>query len=263
MTMIRHKEAIQESLRAPALSLAWLDGIVPGEAPPLVRPIATPALRFTTSATERMMRERRPEEWALRYRHGVEPAWRFAPDSERDSGLSPILRGTLIHGVLERIEEDREIGRVLGETIAGIDEPELEELLAPGTTYREALEEEIGRVVRGEEWRWYLEGQPFRELPFVHLAEPHSWRIGAFDLYRPVLPDATDPSPDAWIWVVDFKTHEIEAEAADSKAREYVLQAEVYREAAEALAGAGQPTELAAGVRVAFHFTHPNVAVET
>jgi ATP-dependent exoDNAse (exonuclease V) beta subunit len=262
MMIIRHIEPIQESLRAPRLSLAWLDGIVSGESPPLVRPIRTPALRFTTSATEQMMREERPREWELRYRHGVEPTWRFAPDPERDGALSPILRGTLIHGVLERIEEDMEIGRVLGETIAGIDAPELEELLAPGTTYREALEEEIGRVVRGEEWRWYLVGKPFRELRFVHLTAARTWRLGAFDLHRPALPGAVDPSPDAWTWVVDFKTHQIDADAADAKAREYRIQAGVYREAAEALGGVEQ-TGLGSGVRIAFHFTHPNVAVET
>lgn len=57
--------------------------------------------------------------------------------------------------------------------------------MAAGTRYREALESEIERVVQSEEWEWYTKGEHHRELPFVHLAGPRDWRIGAFDLYRP------------------------------------------------------------------------------
>ena len=153
------------------------------------------------------------------------------------------MRGTVIHGVLERIQETNELAAILEETIGGLDEPELEELMATGTEYRQELEQEIRRVIQSGEWAWYVQGEHHRELEFAHLAEPRDWRIGAFDLYRPGEEES---------WVVDFKTHRIEAGEVRKVAEEYAIQARVY-------AGAAALRSVAT---VRFHFTHPNLVVD-
>jgi len=266
VVIYRRAEPVQGTLQRPPVTLAWLDGIHAGPWPELVRPIPLPELNFMSSATELQMRERSPDEWALRYRHGVEPARRFAPKSVSVDGLPAAVRGNVIHGVLERIEEECELARILGETIAGLDAADLEERLAPDGEYRRQLEEEIAAVVRSDAWRWYVEGENYRELQFVHLVGPRAWRHGAFDLYRPV-PPAEAPSA---AWIIDFKTHQIEAAKAKEVAREYEVQVSVYREAAAAILGIAPGGSDGGGsgsrarvdeVRVALHFTHPNLAV--
>ncbi|MEN8145879.1 MAG: PD-(D/E)XK nuclease family protein, partial [Gemmatimonadota bacterium] len=223
--------------------------------PAIVSPIRVPIRSFSTSATEMRLRETNPDEWEKRYLHGIEPEWSFAPKGDRKGKLSPLLRGTLIHGVLERIELASELQDILDEAIGGIDAPELETVLASGSAYRAQLEAEIARVVQGADWKWYVEGENYRELSFVHLAGIREWRQGAFDLYRP--PRTGPPetrSRDEAAWVIDFKTHEIDQTQVENVAPEYEIQAHVYREAASQL---GPPE-----VRVALHFTHPNVFVE-
>ena len=305
----RSFSSVQTRLREPPVALWWLDGLEPGDAPALVRPVGVGRRSFVTSATEIRMKAADSREWELRYVHGVEPVWRFAPrasgeepgDSSpagRKEGTEaretdgaqpppPTVRGRIIHGVLERIEEEAEMARILDETLSGIDDADVEELLQPGNRYREALEREIRRVVRSPEWAWYVspphDAERHRELPFVHLIGPEEWRVGAFDLYRPARgggggagrepedggSEPTGPPPPASLfdappaeaaerdrtpWVVDFKTHRIEPGAVESTARAYDVQVRVYREAAEAVLGGP--------VRVALHFTLPNVAVE-
>ena len=104
------------------------------------------------------------------------------------------------------------------------------------------LESEIRGVIRSDEWAHYVEGEHYRELTFLHFAEPRSWRVGAFDLYRPGEPDE----------VIDFKTHEIDAEDAARVSKDHDIQARIYREAAAVRGPA----------RVLLHFTGPNTVVE-
>ncbi len=232
-----------------------MEGITRAGWPAIVSPIQVPVRSFSTSATEMRLRETKTDEWEKRYLHGVEPEWSFAPKNGSAGKLSPLLRGTVIHGVLERIEEASELEEILNETIGGIDAPELETVLATGSTYRTQLEAEIERVLEGAEWKWYAEGENYRELRFVHLADIREWRQGAFDLYRPPRigsPEST--SRDETAWIIDFKTHEIDSNQVAGVAPEYEIQARVYREAASQLGS----TE----VRVALHFTHPNVFTE-
>jgi len=129
----------------------------------------------------------------------------------------------------------------LHEAIGELDDPDLEEALET-SRYREALEQEISRVVRSEEWAWYTEGEHYRELEFVHLAGEREWRVGAFDLYR--------PGPPAW--VIDFKTHEIVAGQAEGVSQDYTIQARIYREA----------SAIRGGAKIALHFTGPNSFIE-
>jgi ATP-dependent exoDNAse (exonuclease V) beta subunit len=268
--MIRD-EAPETAVAAPALhpTLAWLGDLVLEGPPPLLQPVADPLPRFVVSATELMGRAKDEKTWRLRYRHGVQPKWEFARQMEEGTldpaGAAPssatsaaaatspagkaapprpipaTVRGTVIHGVLEHIREEAELSRLLHETIGGLDDPDLEEALE-AADYRAALEEEIRRVVRSEEWAWYVEGEHYRELEFVHLAGEREWRVGAFDLYR--------PGPPAW--VIDFKTHEIEAHEAAKVARDYTIQARIYREA----------SAIGDGATIALHFTGPNSFVE-
>jgi ATP-dependent helicase/nuclease subunit A len=242
------RQEVQEVGR-PALppepSLSWLDDIQ-GEATdsPLVLPLPEPQLRFTRSATELMSFARNRREWSLVYEHGVLPKRRFAPAEAGGGGLSPAARGTIIHGVLERIEDEAELAELLDVAVGALDSPELEGRLARGTEEREALAAEIQRVITSPEWRWYVDGEHWRELGFVQFRRPKQWYVGAFDLYRP-----GDPAG----LIVDFKTQAVEAERVEAEAGKYRLQALVYQSVSSRL---GLPAE------VRFHFTHPNQVVE-
>ena len=240
----REPDPDQGRIEPVRVELDWLDGLVPGELFELAATIEPPAERRVTSATELRLREADEAAWRLRYLHGVEEVWRFAPGPAGEAEIPATLRGTLIHGVLERIEAVEELSRLLNETLADVDAPPgAEELLEPGTPYRRALEAEIERVVTGDRWKWYVRGEHYRELRFISLAS-RPWRAGALDLYRP----GSDP------WVIDFKTHRIEAGEAAGVAADYRVQADVYCEAVAALSGRT--------ARVLLHFTHPDIAVE-
>jgi len=253
IVLFRTPDPIQQSLATAPVQLWWMENVIEGEPPEITRPIEMPPLSFSTSATELRLRERDPRSWELRYRHGVIPGDLFAPGGGSGARLPAEVRGTLIHGVLERIEEEAELARILDEAIAGLDAPESETLLEPGSAYRAALEAEIASVVRSEEWAHYVEGDHWRELPFAHLVGPRQWRLGAYDLLRISDPVGGRTEGDR-VWIVDFKTHEIQPDAVPGIAATYEVQAQVYREAATAVLGPP--------VRVSLHFTHPNVAVD-
>jgi hypothetical protein len=183
-------------------------------------------MRRVTSATEMMTKEKDPERWERLYVHGVKEAWEFAAQvpGQSGEGIPADVRGTIIHNVLERIREEGELTVLLNETIGSLDDPDLEASLRPGSEYRVMLEGEIERVIRSPEWAQYTEGAHWRELPFVHLAEPEQWRVGAFDLYRPGPPNGL---------VVDFKTHPVKSQKEVARVAEgYSVQVEVYRAAA-------------------------------
>jgi ATP-dependent helicase/nuclease subunit A len=238
-------------------TLGWLGELDFGSPPPLLREVEPPQPRFVVSATELMGRAKDEQTWRLRYSHGVQPKWEFArqmeegtlepdaasaaPSDESERPVPATVRGTVIHDVLEHIREEAELSRLLRVAIGGLDDPDLEEALE-ADEYRMKLEEEICRVVRSEEWAWYVGGEHYRELEFVHLAGSREWRVGAFDLYR--------PGPPAW--VIDFKTHEIEADEAERVSKDYAIQARIYREASAVRGNAA----------IALHFTGPNSFIE-
>jgi ATP-dependent helicase/nuclease subunit A len=240
---LRVPEVTRPSL-PPEPSLSWLDDIQGGAADaPLVLPLRKPPLRFTRSATELMSFARDRREWRLVYEHGVLPERRFVP-ARAGAGLSPTARGTLIHEVLARIEDERELAEMLDVAVGALDSPELEERLARGTTEREAISTEIQQVIGSPEWRSYVDGPHWRELRFVQFHRPTRWYVGAFDLYRPGNPEGL---------IVDFKTQAVEPEQVEVEAEKYRLQALVYRSVARRL---GIPS------RIRFHFTRPNRTVE-
>lgn len=235
-------EAPIPGVRPNTVALTWLDAVDARPPGSLILAVQEPPLSFIHSASELMTADKDPQEWERRYRHGAIAPWYFARESDGQVGVPGSARGTVIHGVLEVIEEERELTRLLDETISSLDEPEIVQLMAPGTSYREALEDEIRRVVQSEEWKWYVEGEHHRELLFAHLARAKDWRIGALDLYR--------PGGDAL--VIDFKTHEIDAGQAAKVAQEYSIQMGVYKEAASVRSKA----------TVRLFFTHSRTEVE-
>ena len=212
-------------------TLEWLSRMTEEEAPPLVAPVPQPAPRWLTSATELMLKDKDAEAWERRYEHGALASWEFTRDGG-EAKLPANIRGSLIHGVLERIQEESELAGLLDETIGGLDDADIEYALGPGSSYREAVEAEIAKVISSPQWAEYTAGEHYRELSFVHLAEEREWRAGAFDLYRPGVPESL---------VMDFKTHPVnDARAAAKVAAGYSVQVEVYRNAGE-LAG---PTDV-------------------
>ena len=229
---------------APEPALEWLDLVEGGaEAGLLVGPLRVRRLKPARSATELMTWCRDRGEWRLRYEHGVLPSWDWVGGGVGGEGLSPRARGQLIHGVLERIRDEEELAELLDVVVGTLDAPELEEALERGSLVREHIEAEIRSVVQSLEWRWYVEGQHFRELPFVDLRSPVRWHVGAFDLYRPGEPGL----------IVDFKTQDVTSEVAKVVAEKYRIQAGLY----EGVAG-----HLAGGAKVRFHFTKAGSAVD-
>ncbi len=73
---------LEPPVHGPAPELSWLDRVGEAPLPALARPLEPPPLRWLTSATELMMRANDAEQWKLRYVHGVEPGWSFAPNRE-------------------------------------------------------------------------------------------------------------------------------------------------------------------------------------
>jgi ATP-dependent exoDNAse (exonuclease V) beta subunit len=249
LVLFRTPDPIQETLAPTPVELWWMDDLRERPPPAITQRIISPRVSFSTSATELRMKELDPEAWELRYAHGVIPAQEFARRPDRAVRLPANVRGTLIHTVLERLEAESELARILGEAIAGLDAPESETLLEPGSAYREALQAEIAAVVNSDEWSHYVDGDHWRELAFLHLLGPREWLLGAYDLFRTGA-EAESPAP----WIIDFKTHVIEATDVPDTAVTYEMQARVYREAAAAILGCP--------VRVSLHFTHPNVAID-
>ncbi|NIR44358.1 MAG: UvrD-helicase domain-containing protein [Gemmatimonadetes bacterium] len=221
--------------------LTWIEAVrEAGSLPPLAAPLRQRRLRTMRSATELMTRARSRREWRERYVLGLVP-YRYFTQRARKGGLPAWLRGSIVHDVLQFIQELEELDELLDVTIGALESPELEERLRRGSELRADIEREIEGVVNSDEWRWYTQGRHYRELPFVHLIDVEKWHVGAFDLFRP------DPECN---WIIDFKTHDIGADEADATASSYSLQALLYLRAARALAG---------DTRLEFHFTRPGV----
>ena len=208
------------------INLEWLGRVEEGASEPMVTSRPTPPGRWLSSATELMLLGKDPEAWERKYLHGAMASWEFTPKLG-DAPVPSHVRGTVIHGVLERIQEESELAQLLDETIGSLDDPDVENALGSGSAYREALEKEIAAFVETPGWAAVTEGEHYRELSFVHLAEERSWRAGALDLYRPDEPTSL---------VVDFKTHPVKTEEEAEKVRDgYGVQVGVYRRAGELL----------------------------
>lgn len=228
----------------PEPALEWLDRVQVGTLPKLALPVWIASTRYTRSATELLSHKRNRQEWKARYVHGVTPRWIFAATGTGMGGGVPAsIHGNIVHGVLEQIREEAELAELLDLQINALGSPELQERLEKGLEAREEIEGEIRGVVQSAEWRWYVEGEHYRELDFIQLRTGKKWRVGALDLYRPGTPGH----------IVDFKTSDVDAKEAVVVARSYSPQAATYKAVCRALVGE---------VEMRFHFTRCNCVVE-
>jgi ATP-dependent exoDNAse (exonuclease V) beta subunit len=231
------------------------------------------------SATQLALETRDPEAWRLKYVHGITPADSFAaagggafrppmPEGAESGGeLEGKLRGSIVHGALQRAGDDPGeledlLDELLEEEIGGIDE----EQVAPPARLRvwrarEQLRSEIERLLASDTWKEWVSGLHFRELPFVHFAGPSDWRQGRIDLFVPARPrsSADRASP----LIVDFKTDRVAGEAVGQAAERHRPQAQLYREAVDAILRVpGSAAGPAGRTRVILHFTHAGRQVE-
>ncbi len=229
----------QEITDLDLVPLEWLNRIETMDLPPLATTITGPPMQFTSSATEVMTKQRSEEEWQKKYEYGVQSTLSFA--GRRSGRIPSQTRGKVIHGVLERIQEYEELPQVLNETLNSMDTVELSGSPGPGSNYWEALELELQEVLKSSDWKWYVKGEHFRELPFVHLVGPRNWHLGAFDLYRP-------GADGEKALIVDFKTHKLKDADIEQVSQTYLSQMNIYQKAAD----------ISKGSVVRLHFTVPN-----
>jgi hypothetical protein len=234
-------DPIQPEFAEVPLALEWLSLPVQGELPAAVLLPAVATAARLRSATELSLASRDPDGWRLRYRHGVEPVDRFATaaavsggegDSAGRGGLPARVRGSLIHEVLERFDDDLE--ELLEEVVEGVGEGGSG---SPGSVRRLVLQErlraEIQSVIEGDAWQEWISSEHYRELSFVHFAAPDDWRQGRIDLFVPRRPGQKGASTGALI--VDFKTDRVGDEGTDRLVDRYRTQVRVYREAVDAI----------------------------
>ncbi len=274
-TVVRSVDPIQTELNPPPVSLRWLEGVESMPAPTSTRGLPPPTAARLRSATEMALERNDPEGWELRFVHGVVPAERFAaeresaPDGDRSGGgagardMPGRVRGTIVHGILERAELDpsgEELDRLLDEAIHDLAEDEaFLAAVRPGSVARDRLRQEIAEILSGDDWRELVSADHHREMPFVHFAGPADWRQGRIDLYVP--PGAFAGPDGANARVIDFKTDRVQGDLSRAAER-YDIQAAVYRDAVRAILGERIGTVAGGGVRVVLHFTERNRGVE-
>jgi ATP-dependent helicase/nuclease subunit A len=188
--------------------------------------VAVPAGERRHSATSLMGFTRCARRHWFRYVAGLrEPSM---PGSD-DALIDAVVRGQIVHDVLEGFREADELDGLLEDAIRRRDEdaPGLE--TARGRRYRHRLREEVRRVREIDPYR-EMDATPGsrRELSFLHLAGDGWFLEGAMDLAA--------PAGDS-LRILDVKTSQADAARAQAIANHYRLQRSVYVGAAEAVSG--------------------------
>jgi ATP-dependent helicase/nuclease subunit A len=188
--------------------------------------VAVPVGERRHSATSLMGFHRCARRHWIKYVAGLrEPA---VPGSE-GALIDAMVRGQIVHDVLERCREEDELDRLLEEAIRQRDEdaPGLEG--ARGRSYRDHLREEVRRIRTIDPYR-EMDATPGsrRELSFLHLAGDGWFLEGAMDLAAPA---------GGALRLLDVKTSQADAERVREIADHYRLQRSVYIGAAEAVSG--------------------------
>jgi ATP-dependent helicase/nuclease subunit A len=197
----------------------------PRPLPDLLPPLAAPAGRARHSATELMLYARCPRRHWFRYVAGL----REPPvDHSGPEYASAIARGQIVHEVLERLDREDELDRLLDAAI-GRWRPEEP---APEAPHRRKLHEELRAevlsVAGNPEYR-ALADQPTarRELAFLAILGADQVVEGKVDL---VALEA------GRLGVLDVKTGG-DSESARARARHYDLQRDTYVTALERIGG--------------------------
>jgi ATP-dependent helicase/nuclease subunit A len=143
--------------------------------------------------------------------------------------VDAVTRGLIVHDVLERLEEDADLARLLEEAIGRWDEDAPASGVPEGVAYREHLREEVESVARNPEYRAIADlPSARRELGFIHLLEGGGITEGKIDLAA---------LRDDGLVLLDVKTSQLTAERARQRAEDYAPQRDVYVAAAEAISG--------------------------
>ncbi|MBI4408650.1 MAG: UvrD-helicase domain-containing protein, partial [Gemmatimonadetes bacterium] len=212
--------------------------------PPPLAPIAVPAGRRRRSATELLAYSRCAARHWFKYVVGLRepPMPRSGPEYE-----SALVRGLIIHDVLEHLAEEEELDHLLEDAIGrwADDAPAPEQ--PRGSRYRKALRKEIEAVSGHADYR-ALAGRPeaHRELDFLYIDDDGAaYAAGAIDLAAPI---------EDGLALLDVKATKCSAAETAERASAYRPQQDVYVTAAAGIAGL--PV-----TRFAFHFSRPNVQV--
>jgi ATP-dependent helicase/nuclease subunit A len=205
--------------------------------------IVVPAGRPRHSATEYLAHTRCPKKHWFKYIKGVRE-----PDVDRSDGgfIKAIVRGQIVHDVLEHMQEQDELDQLLEDAIGRWDSnapaPEGNE----GRRYRSHLREEVESVAHHAEYRMLADHPSARrELTFLYIANDDSFAEGRIDLAS---------APDGGVVLLDVKTTQVDAGAARARVASYAPQRDVYVTATEGISG--NPIS-----RFAFQFTRAGVQI--
>jgi ATP-dependent helicase/nuclease subunit A len=205
--------------------------------------IVVPVSRPRHSATEYLAHTRCPKKHWFKYVKGVRE-----PDIDRsgEDFINAIVRGQIVHDVLEHLQEQDELDQLLEDAIgrwdANAPPPEGRE----GHRYRSHLREEVESVASHPEYR-ALADHPSaqRELKFLYIHNEHNVAEGRIDLAA---------APDEGVVLLDVKTSQVDAQTARERVASYESQRNVYITASEGIST--HPIS-----RFAFQFTRAGVQI--
>jgi ATP-dependent helicase/nuclease subunit A len=214
-------------------------------APPLPRvPLA--AGRTRHSATELLTFSRCQRKHWYRYVAGVREPAPSGRGGSIAAGMSAVVRGQVVHDVLEHLRALEELEGLLGDAIERWDDAWASRPDAERERLREGLREEIRRVAEDPEFRRMAEhASARRELGFLYIASEEHHAVGSIDLAA---------LEGAGVAMLDLKTSDVPAVDAPAVAGAYGPQRDVYVAAASAIGGL--PV-----TRFGFHFSRPGVQV--
>ena len=150
-------------------------------------------------------------------------------DWQSNELIDAITRGLIVHDVLERLEEERELDALLEDAIGRWDEDAPPPETPKGTKYRVHLHEEVESVASHAEYRAIADlPSAKRELGFLHIADAEHFYQGKIDLA------ALEETGYA---LLDVKTSQGDAAASKKKAEQYAPQRDVYVASAEGISG--------------------------
>ena len=181
------------------------------------------------SATQMLVRSRCEKRHWLKYVLRIPE-----PDVERHAAGDPLIRGVvrgrIVHEVLERYRDPEDLADVIEIAIGRWDEQAPPPDTDRGTRYRAELRGEIDRVLAQPEYAELREAPGARrELGFLRVHPDGRATEGSIDL-------AVPPGPDGGGWrLLDVKTNRIGADEALETAGRYAPQRDVYVEAAASL----------------------------
>ena len=209
--------------------------------PPDVLPL--PLGRPRHSATEFLSYARCPMRHYFKYVVGVrEPEVAFSAGARAQA----VLRGQIVHDVLEQLREEAELDFLLEDAIRRRDSDAPPPDSVEGRRYRDPIRDEIHGATQSPEYR-AVSGRPGarHELPFIHLAPNGERTEGRLDLAAP---------EDGGVVVLDVKTGGGGRASLAARVARYAPQRDVYLAATETIGAL--PVR-----RVAWQFSRDGVQV--